>query len=388
MFRYSVICSFFLWAFTAQAQTGITCELGGQMPTVRANADRLSKELAIGNFSAVQRELDDRYRRYLDGGYSDLALVILLTVATKASAALEPIMKKWVGENPKSLLARIASASFHINMGYEKRGNKISRETSREQFEAMDGEMRRAMIDLEQAIAIDPNSILPYSFLIDIARTQAGPDRVIEILEKAHRLNSNSISPSYKAIFALSPEWGGSIEDIDSVVEFAVRTGMEVEKVKRLSYEAELHKASYFAGFGRSTHAELQHLKKATQLCPGTAAWYRLENAYYKLEDWSSVVDVNSRILQEHPLDGTRFQRRAYANEMLGKYPESVLDLQRAADSGEAWALNRLGYWSMTGQYMNRNLVKAREYLTKAARMGNANAPANLEVLSRTESLK
>jgi TPR repeat protein len=52
-----------------------------------------------------------------------------------------------------------------------------------------------------------------------------------------------------------------------------------------------------------------------------------------------------------------------------------------SAEAGDSWAQNRVGWWYMTGNGVEKNYDLAEVYFYKAAAKGNASAKSNLKSL-------
>jgi TPR repeat protein len=62
---------------------------------------------------------------------------------------------------------------------------------------------------------------------------------------------------------------------------------------------------------------------------------------------------------------------------------KAIKDYQVAADLGNAYAQNRVGWWHLTGKGVAKDLNRASQWFKLAAAQGNDNAIANLKYIDK-----
>lgn len=365
------------------SQDSENCEPSPLTTSDLLNAKRINRLLKDKQFAAIDDELNDKKRRYEKKEYSDLVLYEDVSNAVKNEASLEPLLAQWVAETPKSMFARLLKAKNHISVGFSKRGLEVADKTSVEQLSAMESELKKAFEELNIAQALDPNSALSAAALIEIARAVAGVASVREILLNAEKKDPENLVARYYAINALSPRWGGSFEDLDAILARSGKTSLDIKKVRLLQYQVEMEKAHHFEIITKEKTKAIVLYRSAAQICSFITPWSGVARAAYEIEDWKSLKEATTQVISGYPKHLGSFQKRAWANEKLGLMSEAVNDYQVAADLGDAWAINKLGYLYMIGNGVAKDLQRAKLLLTSAVAKGNANAQANLDSINR-----
>jgi tetratricopeptide (TPR) repeat protein len=372
----------------AAAQSPSICD-----PDIRLHSDgkvskRLNELLREKKFDAVQDELSDRLRRYEHGELSDIHLYTDIRSAVTGNAALEPLLAQWASEKPSSYFAHLVKGMHHITVGFAKRGGSIADKTSVEQFSAMEAEFKKALDELDAARRIRPTSALTYAAIMEVGKTSAGPGPVKSLLGEAEKMDPKNMAARYQAIHSLNPKWGGTVEDLDGIVSQARAAGLSPARVRYLQYEVEMEKGGFVDFFAKEKVKAIAHYRLAAALCPGSDPWSAIVKAAYVLEDWQTVKEAEDQVLALHPASAKDLQSRGWAFEKLGKMEDAMKDYSAAADRGEGWSQNKLGYLYMTGTVVPKDLRRAKALLEPAAAKGVASAPANLEWVNKQLGIK
>jgi len=335
------------------------------------------------NFAAVEDELTDKLKRYERGEYSDLVLYGDVTNALRSDPALEPLLAQWAAEKPRSFFARWLRAEYHSAVGYAKRGAEFSSKTSAEQMAAMEAEFVKAAHEFKAARDLRPTSALPQAGLIGIARAVVGSGAVMDLAVEAERADPRNLSARRQAVYALAPKWGGSFEAMDQLVDRAAKVPVGGAQLRYLQYSVEMAKANHHDVVTKEKTKAIGHWRRAVGLCSSPTAWGHITRTAYDIEDWKTVKEAATHSVQSKPGVGTVLQRRGWAHEKMGEMGPAIKDYEAAAELGESWAQNRLGYYLMLGQHMPQDIPRARRLLESAVAKGNATAKTHLEWLNK-----
>jgi hypothetical protein len=387
MNRYFPLCLIFVSAVAA-AQPGSTCDPDTTARPDSAVSDRLRALIKEKKFGAVQDELNDRLKRYERGVLSDMQLYRDISAAVKADVSMEPLLAQWVSGEPASYFARLMKGMHHISVGYAKRGGEVADKTSVEQLGAMEVEFKKAVSELQAARNIRPASALANSALMTVANAVAGPSAVKGLLAEAEKLDPLTMAARYLAITTLNPKWGGTFEDLDEIVVRAQSTALPAPQLRYLQYQVEMEKAGFLDVFAKEKTKAISHYRLAAALCPGSPPWSKISSAANTIQDWNTVREAATQILSLHPKSAKDMQMRGWASEKLGKMDAAVQDYQGAAELGEAWSQNKLGYLYMTGTGVAKDLPRAKTLLESAVAKGVPTALANLEWVNRQLGIK
>lgn len=368
-----------LFPLLSRAQAIQSCDPSPESLVDSRSVAQLRELIQTKNFKGLEDALEDRLRRYEAGQYSDLAIFLLIDGAvSSADASFDPILKQWIAERPRHLMARIVRANYHIGVAYKKRGSAVANQTSSEQFAAMGAEFAKAFTDLKVALEIRPNSPLAIAGLIQIARATGGRPAALGWIEEAERRDPANLSARWVAIRALDQRWGGHPEDIDLLVERAMKAPLAPARRRALQWKAEMTQGDYFYSMSKENTKAIVHYRKAASLCASSDALWKLSSAAYDLENWAVVIDSVGEFLVLKPDAQRAYARRGWAKESLNRLPDAIPDYEKAAALGDEWAQNKLGYLLMTGNGVNKDIPRARKLFEAAAAQGNQHAPANL----------
>ena len=367
----------------AAAQTTTQCEPQAQELREAKTSQRLAALLKEKNFSAIEDELTDKLKRYESGEYSDLSLFWDITATVSGNRGLEPLLQEWVNTKPDSFFAHVLKGEHHASVGYDKRGGDFASATSKEQFEAMEVEFQKARGSFEKAAKLRAQSALPLAGMIAVGKASDGIERIRDLLAKANRIDRANTSARWTAVHAMAPKWLGSFEELDAIARDAARAQLPDPRVRYLRYAIEMRKADHFSTITKEKTKAMVHWRNAAQLCPNARPWRLLGSAAYDLEDWATLKQASSNLLVLTPRDGATVARRGWADEQMGQMSSALKDYALAAEFGDAWAQNRLGYFLMVGQHVPKDLTRARKLLEASAAQGNLNARGNLEALGK-----
>ncbi len=371
-------------ANVVNAQTLAGCELVSDSPSLTTTIPRLQGYLKSKNFVALEEEWNDKLSRVGQPGYPDFLLYKEIQRVVSDDASLEPLIEQWKSDRPNSFLAYLSSGIFRDLLGYKKRGTGLARETSKEQFEAMAAEHRKGLKDLDVAVSLNKSSAIPMAAMINILRSNASADVDALIFLKAEQADKNNLSARIARIKSISPAWGGSNEMLDSYYKEVGTIGIAESAVRYLQYSILIQKAFLYDVLSKERRKAIETWKQATGLCQYAEEPLRATiRLAYDLEDWIDVRDTASKLLVVLPGNAQVHSQRGWAHEKLTNYAEMERDYLRASELGLAYAQNRIGYFYMTGQYVNKDFVKARKYLQMAVNTGNSHAVENLRWLNQ-----
>lgn len=364
---------------TAYAQTTESCTPSPDDRSENQTEKLLKNLLKSKNFSAVENELNARLKRYVEGRYSDLSLLILIDkTATAADPSLEPILQQWVAERPNQLMARLVKASYHIDAGYARRGTSYIAATSVEQLSAMKADFDKASVDAEVALNINPESSLARAMLISISRATTGRETTLKWLKESEKLDPLNQSARWAAITALDPRWGGRPEDLALIESQIMQSPLHPSARRGLLWSVAMTRADYFYDVTKESAKALEHYRAAAKICVSSDAAWKISDIAYSVKDWGAVIEAVTNYMSIRPLEARAFSRRGWAKENINRMHEALLDYEKAASLGDDWAQYKMGYLLLSGKYVEKDVVKGIRLMEAAAAKGNATAETYL----------
>jgi tetratricopeptide (TPR) repeat protein len=358
---------------------------------------QLVRLLQARKFNEIEREIETRYQRVLGNGVRELHVFGLLDFVESGDPAFEPWLNEWVRGASKSAWPLVVRAQYWKAIGWKKRGNKFSNETTPEQFESFGVELEKATSDLEQALQLDPKNVMTYAMYLNASKSPSGKRTTTELLKTANKIAPKNFVVRHTAIYMLSPRWSGSFEEMDAIADDAKKADVNNVDVMRLRYSIERAKGSHYRQVEKNYAQAIASFERAIKICDGRGAWNDMVKISTDKKDWPLVESAATQLLRVWPDRTYAYEQRAWAKEQLGRVKEAIPDYERAArgntgsagdTGGSAWAQQRLALHYIEGKNVAKDLVGARELLEKAAAKGQKGAKENLEKLIKLQAQK
>ncbi len=349
---------------------------------------QLVRLLRERNFKEIEDEIESRYQRAVGTGTRELPVYGLLSFIDSGDPEFEPRLNEWVRVSSKSVWPLVVRAKYWKAVGWKKRGNKFADETTSDQFESFGAELEKAVVDLNQALKIDPNNVMVYASYFGVSNSSAGTRTAAELVTVANKVAPKNFVVRFTAIYFLSPRWNGSFEAMDKIVDGAKLARMSEDDVMRLRYAVEREKGSHFSAVEKDYSTAISSYERAIKICDGRGAWNDIVKINFKRKDWPALEVTATQLIRVWPEYVNAYERRGFAREQLGRTREAIPDYERAASRGSSWAQQKLAMQYIEGKNVPADLQKARGLLELAAAKGEKGARENLEKLEKWHAKK
>ncbi|MFN7973182.1 MAG: DUF4034 domain-containing protein [Acidobacteriota bacterium] len=224
--------------------------------------------------------------------------------------SLETIFEDWVLADPDSYPARLGRGRYLGQQSATRRGQRWASKTSTEQFKAAEDADVMARADLLKALSIHPGLMPAYCELIS---SEMGHDSAIarKYFDEGIAADPESLELRLIYLYSLQPKWGGSLAQIERVVDEA------------------------------QTHADKNPALKALL---GFSAWVRGVEARDS-GDYQGAAIFHAEALSKGEVDQW-LRSRADLNIDLGRYGPAIQDLDKilAHNPNAPRALSSRGY--------------------------------------------
>lgn len=353
-----------------------------QQPTEQEVFGRKTYDMLVARqYSA----LEQRFRPYLDSYARNKISAEELANRFEAFSMMteaEPQLDQWVQAYPNSYAAKLARGIYHVADAWRKRGNKMADSTSAEQMQGFHDSLKKSRADLLASLPLYARPVDSYRYLIRVAKGQSnGEERAM--LDKALQLDPKAYDARDEYFYTIMPRWGGSLKEMAAYVEECNKSPLSEQDKKRIegTYYYELAQQ---ARQEKNLQASSDYFYKdylATRQ-PNILLWS------VKIAIEGKFTDLAMRRLDEltktHPDYPPGFELRAQLYEYHYKdMAKAIKDYLAAADLGRDWSQNHIGWYYMKGIGVPVDNVKAKHYLELAAKQGNQNAAANLDMLKK-----
>lgn len=280
------------------------------------------------------------------------------------------ISQRWLELSPDSAFALLARATVLEARGWQARGRRWARETTREQFAAMDALFAQALPLYHRAIEQSPRLTDAYIGLVSIAKSGRGMGNEARIVDQARRVAPGCAELALDFMRALEPKWGGSYEAMlayASVLEPEVAASPLIANQLAAPYVVVIdsaHRAEQYTAEAASAIDDVLAISSNEEMLSLAAA------ANFKRSD-GSAIDYTKAVV--YLLQRQRFntlspwQARKLSWYFLRQEPEWALALmtdavERDPDSGHGH------YYLGAASYNTRRFEQAeRHYLVASA---------------------
>jgi len=339
--------------------------------------------LSSRNYQELERALKVHLDAYAARKIPEAELASKFSVFYR-SYGLESRFDEWVSAFPRSYSARLARGIYLISDAWRRRGNRYADQTTDNQFQELIDTMKRAASDLQASLGMYERPVESYRYLIMVSMALGLPS-TRGLLDAALKLDPEAYFPRSDYLEAITPKWGGSTSQMDAFLEECKRSPMSDADKTRLEarYHLSLGGHEYMA---KRYLAASGHYEKAYQLGknPNDLYWSAksMVDGGYK----GQALTTFTELVNAHPQYQRGYTGRGYLYEKEFKNDEKAFkDYLAAAELGNSWAQNRVGWWYMTGKYVAQDYAKARDYLNRAASQNNKTAIANLKNLDKIQ---
>lgn len=255
---------------------------------------------------------------------TDRPLTLALDALRDGAPGLTPLFDAWVQAWPRSADARAARGSHFVERAMTTRGASLAASTSRQKFAAMEMVLARAFSDFDAAIEMDPRHGHARGERL-LATRLSGKSGELRAEFLAARMAAPSSFALYSAaVEAFEPRWGGTIEDVMQVANYALERRADNPDLGSLPSYAKCTIANTAIQNGEPERAlELVDLVLAAghadPICYSVQG-----SAYRKLDRYAQHVLVHEYLRKSGGSVGASAVRAADSLRMLKRYGEAL----------------------------------------------------------------
>jgi Domain of unknown function (DUF4034) len=368
----------FLWGLhsvTAQAQPSFELD---------AFALQDSALLSSRDYAALEKRLRPYLDSYASNKITAAELADRFEVFTLMNR-VEPRLDEWVQSMPNSYTARLARGIYHVTDAWNKRGKLVRSRTSDEQMRGFQESLTKSRADLLASIPLYVRPVNSYRYLVRVSKG-LGLDDERALLDAALKLDPKAYDIRSEYYDAITPNWGGSERMLAKFVEECQNSPMSDKDKKRIA--------------GIKYYELAQQARENKDIKAGSDYFYQyyLSNQLPNVLLWSAQVALEGKLQdlaierlnelnKQHPAYPYGFELRAQLYEYHYKdINKAIQDYLSAANGGASWSQNHIGWYYMKGINVPVDYVKAKHYLELAAKQGDRNAMANLDMLKKIKT--
>ena len=283
-----------------------------------------------------------------------------------------PFFDEWVARYPDSYAAKLAYAHHLLAVAWDKRGKKFANETSGAQFAAQKLDLERMIDVLNRADTLTRKPIVSQWLRINMASAIAGRPVVVEMFQKAERIDPANSTAKSAFIHASQPKWGGSVAALEKIQQTAQDSALAPDLKTFVEYHVTMALAEA-ANLAEDRAAAIKRFERAAELCKAFQdPLERLLSLYKDDDNAAGVVSAAERYLAMNPNSGWALVKIASAQGRLKRPQDSLRNYERAAQLGERTGVEGVAWHYARGEAVARDPAKALElYEIVEARGGN-----------------
>ncbi len=143
------------------------------------------------------------------------------------SADTRALMDAWKRQAPDSPYALAASGVAYVAMAQRQRGGNYVSETPQSNFEAMHRLLEQARTDLDRAVELDPKMTPAYGAMLYAATLDSDSAYGVSAAKRALAMDPANFPIYARLVWGSQPKWGGSVEQMQRVIDDAQRHAAE-----------------------------------------------------------------------------------------------------------------------------------------------------------------
>lgn len=140
---------------------------------------------------------------------------------------LRPLLENWKKAKPQSSFAYAASGMSYLAMAAHARGSDYLSKTPDSNLESMDRLLNLADTELRRAVALDARLTPTYLAMIAVGRYGLGDAYLEQTVRTAMRVDPANFAIYDELMWALQPQWGGSLEQMTALGKAALKHAAE-----------------------------------------------------------------------------------------------------------------------------------------------------------------
>lgn len=298
----------------------------------------------------------------------------------------------WVKAKPKSYTAHYVLGVDYIALARQARGGKLARDTSSAQIAEMERYFGQALEMLNKSIALDTKPYPSYRSLVTIAGMLGDHAAADMALSNAVKTDLDATGAYLRYIEYNTPRWGGDYNKLEKLLVSARKSGMSKQNLAVLESEILVWRARDEVMYSKNPGRAVDYWLAAYKANPGKQ---QVGHLYAAASDAKAAKQID-RALAIYTQIATEFKDEDTAFALRGNlYHEEKQDYKRAFDDflvaanmGNKFSQNNVGFYYMTGKAGMTDLVLARKYFQLSADQGFDHAKEKLKLLDAMQAKK
>jgi tetratricopeptide (TPR) repeat protein len=320
--------------------------------------------LRANQFSELNKRYTEIQNSYKSRMITDEQLLAAFRVFYATDATLESKYALWVEQTPRSYVAHLARGIYYKKLGQERRGGQSIGDTTQEQLAGMETALKIASEELHTSLSLDDKPLLSYLHGIHVHMYLGETDQIRALLDGAIKIDPQNSIVRQAYMDSLETRWGGSVAEMRQFLDECRKAGLSPSHLQGLEaqvQEDEGWSKQYQEG---DLNAAAKAYLKAAQMkpensCKPCGPIAEAADAFFNAGNFSRAIELYSKVLADAPDSISNLDHRGFSELQVGKAQVAIVDFTRAANLGDAYAMDMLGRMFLLGTSVPQDRVTA-----------------------------
>lgn len=291
---------------------------------------KIAELLKSGNFSELERQIAEVWKRYESGKSSEITLSQYFSAFKRADPDIAGPLERWRRQHSNSFAPHLAFGLYSAKLGWVIGGGEVSALNNERRLKETTNQFGKAVPALRKAIQINPRLPDAWVTLMNIAKTRRQPRKVTEIFEDAVRYLPKSSYLYWTYYKAHGPKWVGY-----SGQRYSIR-----HRIKSKLYDdpdfgwidtiADSEKAWRLVTNTDRDEEALKIFDKIIEQRPDAVSRSGRARALYYLRQFNSAIEEYWRVLAIDPGNPKTYVWIARMQELARRKDEALQTMGRA----------------------------------------------------------
>lgn len=266
---------------------------------------------------------------------------------------------RWLKAAPDDAYANMTRGNLLSNRAWQVRGDSVASKTDNRQMKNAKQLAKEASALLRKASILQPRLLPAYRTLMNAEMLAGDSDKVGETFRQAIRKSPHSYYVRNTLINFLEPKWGGSLRDMDWVVEdsepyLARNPRLALLRARRVGMDGERF-------LGREWYGNaLDQYREALEFAPEDNALGTAANIAYRERRYVQAIVYSTQEIRFSRDRADALSKRGTALEKIGEPDRAYCDYRAAIEENpeEAWSKRRI---PKLEQFFDKNKVDRKK---------------------------
>ncbi len=261
----------------------------------------------------------------------------------KSQQEADDYILRWLKAAPDDAYANMTRGNLLSNRAWQIRGGAVASKTVKKQMNSAQQLAKEAAILLRRASILQPRLMPAYRTLMNAEMLAGDSDKIAETFRQAITQSPHSYYVRNTLINFLEPKWGGSLQDMDWVVEdsepyLARNPRLALLRAHRVGMDGETF-------LGREWYGNaLDQYREALEFAPEDDALGTTANIAYRERRYVDAIVYSTQEIRFSRDKADALSKRGTSLEKIGEPDRAYCDYRAAIEENpeEAWSKRRI----------------------------------------------